>query len=126
PPSYASSTVAVIASARPSIGSGPLVFLFLTGLTSLGAEVVWIRQFTPYLGTVVYAFASILGVYLSATFIGSRIYRWWSTRGVLESPVMWTALALSALFPLITSSPVFDIRDGMRLVLGIVPFTGLL
>src|SRR4029077_10037960 len=56
PPSYASSTVAVIASARPSIGSGPLVFLFLTGLTSLGAEVVWIRQFTPYLGTVVYAF----------------------------------------------------------------------
>ncbi len=52
--------------------------LFLTGLTSMGAEVVWIRQFTPYLSTVVYAFASILGVYLAATFAGSRVYRYWS------------------------------------------------
>ncbi len=37
-----------------------LPILFLTGLTSMGMEVVWVRQFTPYLGTVVYAFASIL------------------------------------------------------------------
>src|SRR5690242_8219728 len=28
----------------------PLQLLFLTGLTSLAMEVVWIRQFTPYLG----------------------------------------------------------------------------
>ncbi len=54
----------------------PLVLLFFTGLTSMGAEVIWIRQFTPYLGTVVYAFAAILCIYLSATFIGSRIYRY--------------------------------------------------
>ena len=48
------------------------MLLFLTGLTSLGMEVVWIRQFTPYVGTVVYAFASILATYLVSTFIGSR------------------------------------------------------
>jgi len=37
-----------------------------------------------------------------------------------------TPLAFAALFPLITSSPVFDIPDPLRLVLGIAPFTGLL
>ena len=56
----------------------PLVLLFLTGFTSMGAEVVWIREFTPYLLTVVYSFAAILGVYLASTFIGSRVYRIWS------------------------------------------------
>ena len=65
-------------STQTSAGRKPLVLLFLTGLTSMGAEVVWIRQFTPYLSTVVYAFASILGVYLAATFAGSRVYRYWS------------------------------------------------
>ena len=54
----------------------PLVLRFMTGLTSMAGEVVWIRLFTPYLGTVVYAFALILGAYLAATFVGSRIYRY--------------------------------------------------
>src|SRR5208282_3439488 len=103
-----------------------LVLLFLTGLTSMGMEVVWVRQFTPYLGTVVYAFAAILGVYLSATFIGSRIYRRWSSQHVQESPLLWTLLALFALFPLVASSPNFAMRGAARIFLGIAPFTGLL
>ena len=37
-----------------------LLLLFTSGLVSMGMEVVWIRQFTPYLGNVVYAFAAIL------------------------------------------------------------------
>jgi spermidine synthase len=114
------------AAASASSGGGLITLLFLTGLTSMGMEVVWVRQFTPYLGTVVYAFASILAIYLLATFVGSRIYRWWSSRGVMESPLLWTLLALSSLFPLVTSSPVFDLPDSVRLILGIAPFTGLL
>ena len=55
-----------------------LLLLFLTGLTTMGMEVIWIRLFTPYVGPVVYAFATILAVYLFATFLGSRIYREWS------------------------------------------------
>jgi spermidine synthase len=108
---------------------GVLALLFLTGLTSMGMEVVWVRQFTPYLGTVVYAFAGILCVYLAATFCGSRIYRRWSSRqagSVEESPVLWTLLALSALFPLVMSNPNIDLSKGLRTVLGIAPFTGLL
>ena len=56
-------------------GNKPLLLLFATGITSMGMEVVWIRQFTPYVGTLVYSFASILGLYLLATAIGSKIYR---------------------------------------------------
>jgi len=44
----------------------------------MAMEVVWVRQFSPFLGTVVYAFASILAVYLGATFVGAIAYRRWS------------------------------------------------
>ena len=54
-----------------------LALLFATGLTSMGMEVVWVREFTPFIGTMVYAFASILAVYLTGTFVGSRVYRSW-------------------------------------------------
>ena len=91
----------------------------------MGMEVVWVRQFTPYMGTVVYAFASILATYLAATFLGSRLYRRWSVRGDRESPMFWTALALSGLFPLIAASPNLPLFWALRLVLGIAPFTGL-
>ena len=41
----------------------------------MALEVVWVRLLTPYLGTVVYAFALILTIYLLATFLGSAAYR---------------------------------------------------
>src|SRR5262249_24330405 len=76
------SPIARPSAAAPSVGpasrSHPpaitVALLFLTGLTSMAFEVVWIRQFTPYLGTLVYAFAAILGVYLIANFGGSAFY----------------------------------------------------
>src|SRR5262249_60729018 len=54
-----------------------LWMLFTTGFVSMGLEVIWVRQFTPYLGNVVYAFAGILAVYLFSTFTGSNDYRSW-------------------------------------------------
>lgn len=104
----------------------PLLLLFMTGLTSMGMEVVWVRQFTPYLGTVVYAFAAILVVYLSATFFGSRVYRRRSSQGARENPLVWAMLALFALLPLLAASSSIVLSKGPRLVLGIMPFTGLL
>jgi spermidine synthase len=109
---------------------GITVLLFLTGLTSMGMEVVWVREFTPYLGTVVYAFAGILCVYLAATFVGSDIYRRWSGRrpgeSREESTALWTLLALASLLPLVMSSPDIEVSKAVRMVLGIAPFTGLL
>jgi MFS family permease len=108
----------------------PLVLLFLTGFTSMGAEIVWIREFTPYLLTVVYSFAAILGVYLASTFIGSRVYRIWSRTHNQEAAVVWGILGFATVLPMLTASPQF-LFGGlsspiMRLTLGIAPFSGIL
>ncbi len=131
PPDYA---ICVSSSAPPSgpdpiSPSGPaqtLVLLFLTGLTSMGMEVVWIRQFTPYLNTVVYAFASILLTYLLSTFLGLQIYRDWSQRRRLEGRLIWILLGLLILLPLLSANPYFDLASPLRLLLGIAPFSGVL
>ncbi len=118
-----------VSAANPA-GNLPLVLLFLTGLTSMGAEVVWIRKFTPFLSTVVYAFAAILGVYLAATFVGSRVYRYWSRTHNQEGGLVWGMLGFVSLLPLLTTSPGFHVPDFhssmFRLILGIGPFSAVL
>ncbi len=104
----------------------PLWLLFATGFTSMGMEVVWIRQFTPYLGTVVYAFASILATYLAATFAGSRLYRLWSRNRKQLPALVWPMLGLAAFLPLVAANPEFHFFKLTRLVLGVVPFSLLL
>ncbi len=121
--------VATAASEAVPAGTGEgflLVLLFASGLTSMGMEVVWVRQFTPYVGTVVYAFASILAVYLVATFVGSLIYRRWSLQQKKEDALLWTLLGLFAVLPLLAASPNIVLNPGLRLLLGIAPFAGLL
>jgi spermidine synthase len=116
--------------ATPGASSSVLVLLFATGLTSMGMEVVWIRQFTPYLGTVVYAFASILGLYLVSTFLGSHFYRSWSRTHVNEARhegrMIWLLLGFFALLPLITADPQFEMSRLLRLLIGICPFSAVL
>ncbi len=103
-----------------------LVLLFGTGLCSMALEVVWIRQFTPYLGTVVYAFAAILGFYLLTTFLGSRSYRRWSRAERPVNELLWVVLGLAVLLPLFAADPSWRMPSVLRLMLGIAPFTGLL
>lgn len=107
-------------------GRAILALLFLSGLTSMAMEVVWVRCYTPYFGTVVYAFASILGVYLIATVLGSVFYRRWSQSHAHENPVVWALLGTCALFPLVAASPGIHMGRDPRLLLGVTPFTGLL
>jgi len=106
-----------------------LFLLFTTGLVSMGQEVVWIRQFTPYLGTVVYAFANILAIYLLGTLIGSRRYRRWvPVHGADESRAMWTLLAISAVLPVAAADPSVQFFgsgfDSLR-IFAIAPFCAL-
>ncbi|HEV3205797.1 MAG TPA: hypothetical protein VGZ28_02495 [Terriglobales bacterium] len=110
----------------PSAPPRPLVLLFLTGLTSMGMEVVWIRQFTPYLNTVVYAFASILAIYLVSMFLGLQVYRVWSGKNRREGAWIWVLLGLFALLPLLTANPGVPLSKLLRLLLGIAPFSGVL
>lgn len=102
-----------------------LVLLFTTGLTTMGMEVIWIRLFTPYVGTQVYSFAIILATYLVATFAGSQAYRLWSRGGDRESKLAWIALALLGLIPLITADVRFPMMDVLRIIIGVGPFSAV-
>jgi spermidine synthase len=112
-----------------------LLILFWTGLTSMAAEVVWVRMFTAWLGTVVYAFAAILALYLGATYLGSWIYRRWICRtwifrtwkvAARLDNRLWSLLALSLLIPLVTADPRLPLPALLRVSLGIVPFSAAL
>ncbi len=106
----------------PSSTAWPYFLLFATGFTSMGAEVVWIRLFTPALGTVVYAFAAILGLYLGATYVGSLMYR--SGKFGVAGPgnFFLACIALSVLLPLLVCDPRLNIIYPLR-VAGILPFS---
>ncbi|MGA9979864.1 MAG: fused MFS/spermidine synthase, partial [Candidatus Sulfotelmatobacter sp.] len=100
----------------------PYFLLFSTGFTSMGVEVVWIRLFTPSLGTVVYAFAAILGVYLGATYVGSLIYRRGKFDASAPSNFFLALLALSVLLPLLVCDPRLQMVYSLR-VAAILPFS---
>ena len=103
-----------------------LILLFATGCTSLGIEVVWVRLFTPYVGTVVYAFATILGTYLLFTFLGSRAYRAWSRHNLQIDSWVWGLLGLTTVFAAFAASPHYAVWKAMTPVFGIAPFSAVL
>ncbi len=124
---------------QPSPRRGTLLLLFGTGLTCMGMEVVWIRQFTPYVGTMVYAFSAILGIYLCATAIGAKIYRLWSRNHSHEPAWTWALLGFCGLLPLLTADPMQPwwpsaingypeptLASVLRLLIGIGPFSAVL
>ena len=102
---------------------GILFLLFLTGLVTMGMEVVWIRLFTPSIGPMVYSFALVLASYLFATFAGSRIYRLWSGKYSAEGSLIWILLAVLGVLPLLSSDYRFDIHPVLRVFLGVMPFS---
>ncbi len=111
------------ASPQKAAGSWPYWVLFGTGFTSMAVEVVWIRLFTPSLGTMVYAFAAILGLYLAATYLGSQFYR--RSRkiaGTSPGGLFLALLALSIVFPLLICDPRLPIIYTFR-VASIIPFS---
>ncbi len=112
---------------RQLFGNSTLWLLFATGLTSMGMELVWTREYTVYVGNLVYSFSAILGVYLAATFIGSTVYRLWSRRHSSEGTLVWLFVWLAALIPLLTADPRVPILPPwLRVPLGIAAFSGLL
>ena len=117
---------AAVAVRAKATASDALVLLFITGLATMGMEVVWIRLFTPYLGPLVYAFAAILVSYLAATFAGSTVYRLSSRSHDPDSRVAWVALALLGLLPLVTSDPRVSLYAVLRVILGVAPFAAVM
>lgn len=93
-----------IVSVQSSEANRLLWLLFGTGLTSMAAEIVWVRMFTPFLDAVVYTFAAILACYLAATYVGSLIYRK-LPRFANADNLVWVVLGFSVLLPLIAGRP---------------------
>jgi spermidine synthase len=74
--------------------------LLTTGFSAMAMEVIWTRAFTPVLQTQVYSFASIVCVYLGATFLGSLWYRRdLRRRRVCSLVVLICLLAVAAFLP---------------------------
>jgi spermidine synthase len=122
-----------------------LPLLFASGLSSLAMEVVWTRQFVPFLGPVVYSFATMLAVYLAATAAGSRVYRQWmggaslghdgavpkslGTGGARRNAAILAGCC--ALLPLLAADPRIPSRHrlligALRVAWGIGPLCGVL
>jgi spermidine synthase len=117
-----SSTPAILGASERSA----LLLLFTTGLTTMGAEVVWIRLYTYFIGPVVYSFALILAAYLAATFLGSMAYRVWSRQQRdHESRLLWISLAFFGLLPLLTADARLFLNNDLRVILGVAPFAGI-
>jgi spermidine synthase len=111
-------TAAGPAAANPRIA---LVALFLTGMLSLGFEVIWIRQLAPYLGPVVYTFATVLAIYLAASFAGARAYRAWP-RGTSRAAAWgWAVAAFVALLPLVATDVRLLLPGAVRAIIAIAP-----
>lgn len=109
----------------PSTSNNKLLgLLFLSGLTSMGMEIVWIRLYTVYVGTMVYSFAAILGLYLIATYLGSQLYRYFNS--YIKEDFFWMLLILSGLLPLVVTSPTWSFSVSFRLLIGIAPFSFIL
>jgi spermidine synthase len=112
----------------------------LSGLTALGAEVVWTRLLSLLLGATTYTFSIILAVFLAALGVGSGVGSYLAR--VVPNPrtalglcqalaslgIAWTAYLISSALPYwpinpsITSSPWFLFQiDMARAVLALLP-----
>ena len=95
----------------------------------MAVEVVWVRLYTPFLGTVVYAFAGILFCYLAATYCGSLVYRRIKSRSEPAWGFLMVLLGFCTVIPLIVCDErlEFDtmLPEMFRLLLGVGPLSAM-
>jgi spermidine synthase len=98
-------------SERTSGTVGVYIAIALSGLTALGAEVVWTRMLSLLLGATVYTFSIILAVFLIGLWAGSGIGSLWARRtkephlalaacqSLLVIAIAWTAYFIASVLP---------------------------
>ena len=131
-------------SVRPSGSWAVYVTIALSGMSALGAEVVWTRLMSLILGGTVYTFSIILSVFLIGLGIGSSVGSLLARGTVrprialgccqmlLAAAIAWTACMISDSIPYwpvdpsISLSPWFTFQlDMARCIWGILPATCL-
>lgn len=124
-PSLPSQEPTSIGGTSPSSQPFLLPLLFVTGFVSMAMEVIWTRDFTIVLKTQVYSYASLLLVYLLATFLGTFHYRQQHTRKVYPAHLLLATAFASALLTVVLD----DVRiqaSILGVLLSIVPFCAVL
>jgi len=128
------------ASPAPAAQSSVYVAIGLSGLTALGAEVVWTRLLSVMLGATVYTFSIILAVFLAGLGLGSgfatHLARQMKSPRValgvcqllLAAAIAWTAYTLAdalpnwPIDPMLAKSAVFNFQvDIMRCMWAVFP-----
>ncbi|MFZ0716650.1 spermidine synthase, partial [Mycobacterium sp.] len=128
------------ASPPPASQSSVYVAIGLSGLTALGAEVVWTRLLSVMLGATVYTFSIILAVFLGGLGVGSGVASHLARQMknprvalgfcqlLLAAAIAWTAYTLAdalpnwPIDPLLARSAVFNFQvDIMRCMWAVVP-----
>jgi spermidine synthase len=96
---YSAPTRAAADPATPTRGvpRGVYAAIALSGLTALGAEVVWTRLLSLMFGATTYAFSIILGVFLAGLGIGSVVGSWLARDAKEPRVVLGSAQFLLAL-----------------------------
>jgi spermidine synthase len=135
------------AQSLPSRASRPVVYMVylaiaLSGLSALGAEVVWTRLLSLMLGATVYTFSIILAVFLIGLWAGSGAGSFWARRVndsrlalaacqlLLAAAIAWTAFTIAGVLPYWPVDPslaispwfIFDL-DLTRCIRTILPAT---
>ncbi len=101
-PATGSSTAGVSDIAGKQFGIG---ILFTTGFCSMAMEIVWVRAFAPFLGSLVYSFATLLVIYLLSNWFGAFLYRLNLAHNQVKSKTLLiVAMAISSCFPLLTAN----------------------
>ncbi len=127
-------------SPAPAASNAVYIAIALSGLTALGAEVIWTRLLSVMLGATVYTFSIILGVFLIGLGLGSGLASQMAREmkrprvalGVcqilLAAAIAWTAYTLAdalpnwPINPLLAKSAVFNFQvDIMRCMWAIFP-----
>jgi spermidine synthase len=127
-------------SSTPAARSAVYVAIGISGLTALGAEVVWTRLLSTMLGATVYTFSIILAVFLGGLGFGSGLASHLARQmksprmafGIcqllLAATIAWTAYTLAdalpnwPIDPLLARSAVFNFQvDVMRCMWALFP-----
>ena len=103
------------------------LLLFASGFVAMCMEIIWTRNFTPVLRTVVYSYSSLLATYLLASWIGSYMYRKHLSKSkAVPVETLLGAVALFALLPLVMNDPRLPFRGFFTVLLSITPLCGTL
>lgn len=129
--SHSASAATNGANSPPPKAKGIYLAIGLSGLSALGAEVIWTRLLSLFIGGTVYTFSIILGIFLVGLGLGSSAGSWIARSGIsrlalaicqclLAVAIAWTAYQLTCSIPFWPIDPALPHDPWLQFQLDIV------